>query len=126
MDTDKRKILSALCHGAIFFTITNIVSIVIPIVIILLTDDSIVKDNAKESINFHINIYIYAFIFGILIWLASAFPFSGIPLFPLFPFGIILLVLLVIVTVVMAIIAILNVKSNPNQPYPYPFIFRLL
>ncbi|MGD1712681.1 DUF4870 domain-containing protein [Dapis sp. BLCC M172] len=64
--------------------------------------------------------------FGILIWLASAFPFSGIPLFGLFPFGIPLLVLLVIVTVVMAIIAILNVKSNPNQPYRYPFIFRLL
>ncbi len=47
MDTDKRKILSALCHGAIFFSAINIVSIVIPIVIILLTDDSIVKDNAK-------------------------------------------------------------------------------
>ncbi len=99
-----------------FFCTTNIVSIIIPIVIILLTDDSIVKDNAKESLNFHINIYIYAFIFGILIWFGCRFPFSDIPL----------LVLLVIVTVVMAIIAILNVKSNPNKPYRYPFIFRLL
>uniref|UniRef100_UPI0034415DD4 DUF4870 domain-containing protein n=1 Tax=Okeania sp. SIO2F4 TaxID=2607790 RepID=UPI0034415DD4 len=109
-----------------FFCTTNIVSIIIPIVIILLTDDSIFKDNAKESLNFHINIYIYAFIFGILIWFGWIFPFSALPLFALFPLGIPLLVLLVIVTVVMAIIAILNVKSNPNKPYRYPFIFRLL
>ena len=66
MDTDKRKILSALCHGAIFFSAT-IVSVGIPIAILLIIDDSVVKDNAKESLNFHINIYIYAFIFGILI-----------------------------------------------------------
>ncbi|MGD1703971.1 DUF4870 domain-containing protein [Dapis sp. BLCC M229] len=100
-----------------FFCTTNIVSIIIPIVIILLTDDSIVKDNAKEYINFHINIYIYAFIFCILIWLGWRFPFSDIPLFALFPLGIPLLVWLLIPTVVMAIIAILNVKSNPNKPY---------
>ncbi len=110
MDTDKRKILSALCHGAIFLS-TTIVSVGIPIAIFFLTDDSVVKDNAKESLNFHINIYIYAIIFGILIWLLI-----GIPL----------LVLLVIISFVMPIIAILNVMSNPNKPYRYPFIFRLL
>ncbi|NEQ41589.1 MAG: DUF4870 domain-containing protein [Okeania sp. SIO3I5] len=126
MDSERRKILSALCHGAIFFSVTNIVSIVIPIVIILLTDDSIVKDNAKESINFHINIYIYALVFGILIWFGWRFPFNGIISFVLFPFGIPLLVLLAIFAVVMAIIAIINVKNNPNQPYRYPFIFHLL
>ncbi|MGD1703970.1 DUF4870 domain-containing protein [Dapis sp. BLCC M229] len=110
MDTDKRKILSALCHGAIFFSVT-ILSIGIPIVILFITDDSVVKDNAKESLNFHINIYIYGIIFGILIWLLIGFP---------------LLVLLAIVNFVMPIIAILNVMNNPNQPYSYPFIFRLL
>ncbi len=51
MDTDNRKILSALCHGAIFFN-TIIVSIAIPITILFLTNDSVVKDNAKESLNF--------------------------------------------------------------------------
>ena len=110
MDTDKRKILSALCHGAIFFS-TTIVSVGIPIAILFLTDDSVIKDNAKESLNFHINIYIYAIVFGILIWLLI-----GIPL----------LVLLGIVSLVMPIIAVLNVMSNPNKPYRYPFIFRLL
>ncbi|MGD1805164.1 DUF4870 domain-containing protein [Dapis sp. BLCC M126] len=110
MDTDKRKILSALCHGAIFFSVT-ILSVGIPIAILFLTDDSVVKDNAKESLNFHINIYIYGIIFGILIWLLIGFP---------------LLVLLGIVNFVMPIIAILNVMNDPNQPYSYPFIFRLL
>ncbi|MDJ0515134.1 MAG: DUF4870 domain-containing protein [Trichodesmium sp. MO_231.B1] len=110
MDTDKRKILSALCHGAIFLSVT-ILSIGIPIAILFITDDSVVKDNAKESLNFHINIYIYGIIFGILIWLLIGFP---------------LLVLLAIVNFVMPIIAILNVMNNPNQPYSYPFIFRLL
>ncbi|MGD1712683.1 DUF4870 domain-containing protein [Dapis sp. BLCC M172] len=110
MDTDKRKILSALCHGAIFFSVT-ILSVGIPIAILFLTDDSVVKDNAKESLNFHINIYIYGIIFGILVWLLIGFP---------------LLVLLGIVNFVMPIIAILNVMNNPNQPYSYPFIFRLI
>ncbi len=110
MDTDKRKILSALCHGAIFFSVT-ILSVGIPIAILFITDDSVLKDNAKESLNFHINIYIYLTIFGILTWLLIGFP---------------LLVLLGIVNFVMPIIAILNVMSNPNQPYRYPFIFRLL
>ena len=110
MDTDKRKILSALCHGAILFSAT-IVSVGIPIAILLIIDDSVVKDNAKEYLNFHINIYIYAFIFSLLIWLVI-----GIPL----------LVLLWIVSFVMPIIAVLNIISNPNKPYRYPFIFHLL
>jgi len=110
MDTDKRKILSALCHGAIFFSVT-ILSIGIPIAILFIIDDSVVKDNAKESLNFHINVYIYGIIFGILTWLLIGFP---------------LLVLLAIVNFVMPIIAILNVMNNPNKPYRYPFIFHLL
>lgn len=110
MDADKRKILSVLCHGAIFFSAT-ILSVGVPIAILFLTDDSVVKENAKESLNFHINIYIYAAIFAILIWLII-----GIPL----------LILLGIISLVMPIIAILNVINNPNQPYIYPFIFRLL
>ena len=109
MDADKRKILSVLCHGAIFLS-TTIISVGIPIAILFLTDDSVVKTNAKESLNFHINIYFYALIFGILTSLLIGFP---------------LLVLLAIISFVMPIIAILNVMNNPNKPYSYPFIFRL-
>lgn len=48
-DSDKRKLLSSLCHGAIFFS-TALFSIGVPIVINLISDDPVVKSNAKESI----------------------------------------------------------------------------
>ena len=45
---EQRKLLSALCHGSIFFS-SMIVSIAIPLVILFTTEDSIVKANARES-----------------------------------------------------------------------------
>ncbi|GAB1542386.1 hypothetical protein NUACC21_50600 [Scytonema sp. NUACC21] len=106
----QRKLFSVLCHGAIFFSST-IVSVGVPIGILLTTEDSIVKENAKESLNFHINLYIYAFIFTLLIFLVI-----GIPL----------LVILGIISIVMPIIAIIRVLDNPDTPYRYPFILRLV
>ncbi|NEQ11267.1 MAG: DUF4870 domain-containing protein, partial [Moorea sp. SIO4E2] len=41
---DQRKLLSLLCHGSIFFS-SLVVSIAIPIVIFLVTEDSVVKEN---------------------------------------------------------------------------------
>ncbi|CAD5934693.1 hypothetical protein NO976_01574 [Planktothrix agardhii] len=66
MERDKRLILSVLSHGAIFFSAT-LIAIGIPIAILFLVQDSVVKANARESLNFHINLYIYAFVFTILI-----------------------------------------------------------
>ena len=43
---EQRKILSAICHGAIFFSST-LVSIGIPIIILLTNEEPIVKENAK-------------------------------------------------------------------------------
>ncbi|HEY9652409.1 MAG TPA: DUF4870 domain-containing protein [Coleofasciculaceae cyanobacterium] len=107
---EQRKWLSIVCHGAIFLS-SSIISIGIPIGILLTNDDPIVKDNAKESLNFHINLYIYAVIFAILIIVVI-----GIPL----------LIVLGIVSFIMPIIAIIKVIDDPNQPYRYPFIFRLV
>ncbi|MBW4694912.1 MAG: DUF4870 domain-containing protein [Lyngbya sp. HA4199-MV5] len=107
---DRRKLLSALCHGAIFFSST-IVSIGIPIAILLITDDPVVKENAKESINFHINLFLYAILFGLLVLVAI-----GIPL----------LVLLGIASILLPIIAIVRVATEPQTPYRYPLILRLL
>jgi uncharacterized Tic20 family protein len=109
-DSDKRKLLSALCHVAIFFSAT-LVTIGIPIAILLVSDDPVVKDNAKESLNFHINLYIYGIIAGILIWVLIGFP---------------LLFLLGIISWVMPILAIIKIFADPDQPYRYPFIFRLV
>lgn len=109
-DIDKRKVLSALAHGSIFFS-ALVVSIGVPIAIILITDDEITKSNAKEALNFQINLFLYGVIFGILI-------FVGI--------GLILLGILAIVNFIMPIIGILKVLTNPYKSYRYPFIFRLL
>lgn len=106
---EQRKLLSALCHGAIFFS-SLVVSIAIPIIILLITTDPIVKANALESLNFHVNLYLYGIIFFLLIFVAV-----GIPL----------LVLLGIASFVLPIIAIVKVVSNPDQPYRYPFLLRV-
>ncbi|MBH8565989.1 DUF4870 domain-containing protein [Nostoc sp. CENA67] len=107
---EQRRLLSALSHGAIFFSST-IVSIGIPIAIFLINEDPVVKENARESLNFHINLYIYAVIFGLLV-------FVGI--------GIVLLIVLWVVSLIMPIIAIIRVLKEPNVPYRYPLIFRFL
>jgi uncharacterized protein len=108
--SDQQKLLSALAHGAIFFS-SLLISIGIPIAILFISDDPLVKANARESINFHINLYIYAIIFGLL-----AFVVIGIPL----------LIILGAVSFIMPIIAIIHCLTNVQQPYRYPFILRLL
>lgn len=109
-DLPQRKLLSALCHGAIFFS-SLLVSIGIPVAVLLISDDPVVQANAKESINFHINLYIYGILFALLILVGV---------------GIVLLLLLWLVSFIMPIVAIVHSASNPNTPYRYPFIFRLI
>ena len=108
-DPDKRKLLSGLSHGSIFFS-GLVLSVGIPIAIMLVSEDPVVKENAKEAINFHFNVWLYGIIFGILV-------FVGI--------GLILLGILFIVQWVMPIIAIVKSLNEPDQPFRYPFIFRL-
>jgi hypothetical protein len=109
-DNDKRKLLSALCHGSIFFSILP-VSIGIPIAVLFVSDDPVVKDNAKEALNFHLNVWLYGIIFGVLTIVLIGFALLG---------------LLQLVNIVLPILAILQTLSNPEQPYRYPFIFRLV
>ena len=109
-DIDKRKILSALSHGSIFIT-TLVLSAGIPLAIMLVSEDPVVKANSREALNFHFNMWLYTIIFGILAWLLI-----GIPL----------LFILGIVQIVMPIVAILHSFRNPDTAYRYPFIFRLL
>ncbi len=107
---EQRKILSLLCHGSVFFSFL-IVSIAIPIAVLLLYEDPIVLENAKESLNLHINLYGCAIAFFFLVFILI-----GIPL----------LFLLAIANFVMPIIAIIKVYRNPQSPYYYPFIIRLV
>jgi len=109
-DIDKRKLLSALAHSSIFFS-ALVVSIGIPIVIILITEDEIAKENAKEALNFQLNLLIYGIIFSIL---------------TLVLIGWVLLGILGLVNLIMPIIGILQVLTNPYKTYKYPFIFRII
>ncbi len=112
-DIQQRKLLSALSHGAIFFGST-IVSIGIPIVILIISNDPIIKQNAKQSFNFHINFYIIYAITFILLYIVRI----EILFF--------LLIVLGMVSFIMPIIAIINVLSQPNVSYRYPLIFQFM
>ena len=112
-DTDKRKLLSALSHGSIFLS-TILVSVGIPIAILFVSDDPVVKENAKEAINFHFNVWLYGAIIGVLAF------------FTLGLLGLILGPIYYIVHLGLSILAVVQTLGNPDQPFRYPFIFRLL
>lgn len=108
-DTDKRKLLSALSHGSIFFS-TALVSVGIPIAVLFVSDDPVVKENAKEAINFHFNVWLY----GLIIILPSILTLGLVGfIFYAVHWG-------------LTIWAIVSTLSNPDQAFRYPFIFRLV
>lgn len=112
-DPDKRKLLSSLCHGSIFIS-ASVVSVGIPIAILFVSDDPIVKENAKEAINFHFNVWLYGIIIGTVSFLT--FGLLGLFLVPIF----------LLFNWIPPILAILKSLGNVNESYRYPFIFRLL
>jgi uncharacterized Tic20 family protein len=109
-DTTKQKLLSILCHASIFFSAT-LVSIGIPLAIYFVSDDEIVRDNAREALNFHFNVWVYGIIFGILTWVLIGWLLLGI---------------LGVANLVLPILAILSVWNDTYKPYRYPFIWRVL
>ncbi|MBF2069007.1 DUF4870 domain-containing protein [Fischerella thermalis] len=110
-DMEKRKLLSAISHAAIFLSST-LVSIGIPTFILFATNDPVVKENAKEAINFHLNVWLYGAIIGMLIWLTFGLliPLAG--LWFLVHWG-------------LTIWALFHVLSDTEKPFRYPFIFRI-
>lgn len=109
-DSDKRKLLSALSHGSIFLS-ALVLSAGIPLAIWFVSDDPVVKDSAQEALNFHLNVWAYGIVFGVLTLLLIGYPLLGI---------------LFIVQILMPILAIVKALRNPDEAYRYPFIFRVL
>ncbi|AFY40232.1 hypothetical protein Lepto7376_4103 [[Leptolyngbya] sp. PCC 7376] len=109
-DPDKRKLLSALCHGATFINYTGL-SIAIPIGILLTTDDPVVKANAREALNFHFNMWIIFAIGGVTTFILIGFLIIG---------------LAALASFILPIIAILAVLKDEDKSYKYPFIFHFL
>jgi len=117
---DKRKILSVASHLSILFS-SSLVSILIPVAIILLSEDEVAIGNAKEALNFCITICILGICFVLLIFFRI-----GYPLLIFFRIGYPLLILLGIASWIMPIIAIFKILKNPDRVYRYPLILHLL
>jgi hypothetical protein len=133
----QRQLLSALSHGSVFLG-SLILPIVIPIVILIVFDDPIVKKNAKQAINFSINIlicflllilcYLIYFFFKInafyLISVNSPLLFRILNILP----SIVLLItfFVFIISFVLPIIAVFKILNDPNYIYRYPLFFRFV
>ena len=114
---DKRRLLSTISHVAIFFSWT-FASIGVPLAILFISDDEVVKANAKESVNFHISVWLMGAIaaillaipsfltFGLLGWIAGGLGFLWVA-------G-------------MTVLAVMNALSNPDEPFRYPFSLHIL
>ena len=109
-DYDKRKALSVASHASIFIS-QLVLSAGVPLAVLLLSDDDVTKENAKEALNFHFNMWLYSVLLIIPAWLIIGLP---------------LVALLGLIQVVMPIFAILSSVTAPDAPFRYPFIFRPL
>jgi uncharacterized protein len=114
----KRKLFSLLCHGSIFLSFLVIPS-AIPLAILILFDDPIIKATAKETLNYHFNIWLYGAIAG-----ALAFFFTALII--TIPLAWIVGLLFAAFHWLPPISGFLATLNNPNETYRYPFIWRLL
>lgn len=119
-DIGKRSLLSLICHACTLFGVTAL-PILGPIIILTISDDPVVKANAKESINFHLNIWFWAAVIGGIYGFLSFITLGimGLLLFPIVAFGFLW-------HFGWSIVAILKTIANPNEPFRYPFILRIL
>jgi uncharacterized protein len=109
-DLDKRKFLSAIAHGSVFLS-SLVFPVIVPVILLFVSDDSVVKESAQESINFQFNVWLYGAIIGVLCWLLIGWLFV-IPFF--------------LWHWILPVLAIKKSLTEPDSTYRYPFIFRVL
>ncbi|WP_121970257.1 DUF4870 domain-containing protein [Leptolyngbya sp. BC1307] len=109
-DSDKRKLLSVASHASIFLS-QLVLSAGVPLAVMVLSEDSVTKENAKEALNFHFNMWLYSVLLIIPAWLIIGLP---------------LVALLGLVQIILPIFAILSSVTSPDGTFRYPFIFRPL
>lgn len=110
----KRKLLRAACHAAALTSWTLVV-LGVPIAVLIISDDTLVCDSAKEAINFAVSLVILPMIATALCW-----TIIGAPL------GFLMFGLIALCAAIMPIIAIVSVCADPDKPFRYPFTIRLL
>lgn len=98
-------------------------SFIVPLIVWLVNKDNVNKaflnDQSKEALNFHINVWAFGFVFGIVGSILSVVTF-GILAFVFLP----LAGLFGIAVAVMMVIA--GLAAQKGEQYRYPFIFRLI
>ncbi|MDJ0591419.1 MAG: DUF4870 domain-containing protein [Pleurocapsa sp. MO_226.B13] len=110
---EQQKLLSAVAHGSIFIS-ALVISIGIPIAILLVSEDTVIKENAKEAINFHINIWLIGGVIAVLSFLTfGLFGFVLGPIWLVTHWG-------------LSIWAIIHCLQTPDRAFRYPFILRLV
>lgn len=111
-DSDRRKILSLFAHAACLMSWAW-VPLLVPLLILMASEDPVVKENAKESLNFQLNVIVYCILFAILSIIVIGYP------------G---LIAMAIASFILPLVAIVNVARDPDRPYRYPLhlIFRFV
>jgi uncharacterized protein len=116
-NADKRRLLSTLSHVAIFFS-AAVISIGVPIAILFVSDDPVVKANAKESINFHLTAWIIGAISAVILFLPTVLTLGLV--------GWIAAGLGFFWVATMTALAVIHALTQPDEPYRYPFILHIL
>jgi uncharacterized protein len=111
----KRKVYSMAAHGSALFS-WSLIWIGVPLALICLVDDEIVKGNACEALNYGI----VGFVVGVAI-VVGIFCSLGLGLFLLIP-----LIPLFVIMSLLPIIGMCKVAMNDNQIYYYPFVPRMI
>lgn len=107
-NTGESSILSILAHLCALLT-SLCVSILGPIVILAIADNDVVKQNARESLNFQITMIIFALI--------------SLPLC-LVGIGFVTLAIVALWSFIAPIIAMIKVANHPETPHRYGMIFH--
>jgi uncharacterized protein len=102
------SLLSILSHLCALFT-SFVVSVLGPIVIMAIADNEVVKQNARESLNFQITMIIFALI--------------SLPLC-LVGIGFVTLAIVALWSFIAPIIAVIKVANHPETPHRYGMIFH--
>ena len=110
--SNNHRWLCAGSHASIFISV-SIISIAIPILIYLSSEELIVKENAKEAINFHFNVWLYGGIITFLTFIT--FGLLGFILGPIW----------IVYHWSLSIWAIIHCLRNTREEFRYPFIFRI-
>ena len=95
-----------------------LIPLIIPIIVLCLSEDKITQKNAQEAINFHISFFAYYALVLILTFLL--FGLAGFILLP------ILFAPLITADYMLPIIGIVRCSTHLNRVYRYPFIFQIV